>query len=61
MNILHVLDISNRPQRVPRLFRDRMNPLDNYNDDQFLCRYRLRRETVLQLTDFLENDLRRPN
>ncbi len=55
MDILDLLDLT-RTIRLPieRIFRDRSNPFDIYNDKDFRYRYRLTRQSVLLLTDMLE-------
>ena len=46
-----------RPLRRPRLFRDRYQPLDMYDDDDFIQRYRFDRQSSMALIDLLEGDL----
>ena len=43
----------NRQIRRPRLFRDRSNPLEEYNNEELFIRYRFRRETILFLLEIL--------
>ena len=46
-----------RAVRRERVFRDRLNPLDIYDDTDFKNRYRFSRPVVLQLIDELSDDL----
>ncbi|KAL2085042.1 hypothetical protein ACEWY4_020560 [Coilia grayii] len=46
-----------RAVRRERVFRDRNNPLEVYNDDEIISRFRLTREAILRLTDELEDVL----
>lgn len=41
----------------PRIFRDRSNPFDLYNEAEFKCRYRFSRNTVMLLLNHIENNL----
>lgn len=41
----------------PRVFRDRINPLDFLNDDEVLGRYRMSRNMIFELTDLLREDI----
>ena len=40
-----------RQLRCERIFRDRTNPLDIYNDVEVIRRYRFPRDTILELVD----------
>ena len=42
-----------------RVFRDRRNPLDSYNDIEFISRYRITRVIFLQLHDKIADSLHR--
>ncbi|XP_060759492.1 putative nuclease HARBI1 [Neoarius graeffei] len=42
-----------RAVKRKRVFRDRTNPLEVYNDDEIISRFRLTREAILRLTDEL--------
>ena len=45
-------------EEIPRrIFRDRQNPLDIYNDAQLLSEYRFDRESLFKITSKLEPDL----
>ena len=48
------------PEFVPRIIRDRRNPLDYLNDDELRQQYRLTRECIFDLCELLQDDLRRP-
>jgi hypothetical protein len=43
--------------RRERVFRDRSNPLDMYNDDELFRRFRLPRRELLELIDTFAVDL----
>jgi hypothetical protein len=47
----------NRGRRRERIFRDRINPLDQYDDVELYHRFRFRREGILELTEMLKPDL----
>lgn len=49
-----------RQQQIPRLFRDRTNPLDYMTDTQIVHNYRLDRESIYELCHELEAELARP-
>ena len=49
-----------RQQQIPRLFRDRTNPLDYMTDTQIVHNYRLDRERIYELCHELEAELARP-
>ena len=59
MNIIGVLYYRNqrRALRRERVFRDRINPLDKYDDTDFRLRYRFSREVVLTIIDDVQEDL----
>ncbi|KAH9371195.1 hypothetical protein HPB48_006073 [Haemaphysalis longicornis] len=42
---------------APRLLRDRLNPLETWSEEAFRRRYRLRKRTVVLLTDLLRGSL----
>lgn len=48
-----------RNHRIPRLFRDRRNPLTDFTDMELMSRYRLDRGAILYLVDLLRDDLER--
>ena len=54
------LFLLNRQQQIPRLFRDRTNPLDYMTDTQIVHNYRLDRESIYELCHELEAELARP-
>ncbi|KAL8582677.1 hypothetical protein ACOMHN_050420 [Nucella lapillus] len=50
-----------RNQRVlrrNRIFRDRINPLDKFDDVEILCKFRFRRADILRIVDDVEDELR---
>ena len=51
------LEYQRRLIRRERVFRDRTNPLDTYNDQELIKKYRLSRPMILYLIDTLEDDL----
>ena len=42
----------------PRVLRDRIHPLDAYDDQEIIDRYRLSRELIMELCDLLDDRLR---
>lgn len=46
-----------RAMRRERIFRDRINPLDKYDDVDFKYRYRFSRDVVLDLIDEFKDDI----
>jgi hypothetical protein len=46
-----------RAIRRERVFRDRLDPLDAYDDLDFHLRYRFRKITVRNIVEMLEEDL----
>ena len=58
-NLVHVLfdDYVDRAYRRERLFRDRQNPLDVYDDVELYERFRFRRYNLLAIIDELRDDL----
>lgn len=55
LNIVHRLN--RRNMRRERVFRDQRNPLDIYDDSEFVERFRLPRWKVLELADELNDAL----
>ena len=53
------LHVRNNHQNIRRnrIFRDRLHPLDAYNDDEIIRRYRLSRELIINLYDQIGADL----
>ena len=47
-------------RRRPRIFRDRTNPLDVYDDVDILLRFRMTRETIFEVIDLVRADLEHP-
>lgn len=48
---LHEEEEVQRHMRRERVFRDRSNPLDSYNDDLLYKRYRFDRASILGIVD----------
>lgn len=57
--ILHAYQMR-RALRRNRVFRDRTNPLDVFNDNQFLRKFRFPRAFIYQLTGELEDNIKHP-
>ena len=55
MEVIEVIEIFETPIR--RVVRDRSNPLEVFSDEEFKCRFRFRKETVLSLMQLLSADL----
>ncbi|XP_064646148.1 putative nuclease HARBI1 [Lineus longissimus] len=49
-----------RAIRRERVFRDRVHPLDEFNDDQLFRRYRLTRPIILEVIDLIGQDVEHP-
>uniref|UniRef100_A0A8W8HXN7 EGF-like domain-containing protein n=1 Tax=Magallana gigas TaxID=29159 RepID=A0A8W8HXN7_MAGGI len=49
-----------RDLRRQRIFRDRQNPLDAYNDLEIIQRYRLDRQSIISIIDLIKDRLERP-
>ena len=43
-----------------RVFRDRLNPIDSYNDIEFISRYRITRNIFIQLHEKIAGYLLKP-
>ena len=56
-NIVYYANVARRALRRERIFRDRINPLDSYDDIDFQKRYRLSRQTTLHVIDILQDDI----
>ena len=52
-----VLDENKRRLPRPRIFRDRTNPLDIYDDVDLLSRFRVPRNIILEIIDHREEDI----
>lgn len=50
-------ELMERGFRRERVFRDRSNPLEIYNSDEVISRFRLSKEAILRLTDELSEEL----
>ncbi|GFN77422.1 low quality protein: putative nuclease harbi1 [Plakobranchus ocellatus] len=50
-----------RRLRRPKIYRDRTNPLDTFDDIELHDKLRFRRQDILELTDLLTNDLELDN
>ena len=57
--ILELVELR-RAMRRERVFRDRRNPLDIYNDEDLRKRYRFSREGILMITDIIAADIEHP-
>ncbi len=49
LGVIYYNRVVQRAMRRERIFRDHINPLDRYDDVDFRTRYRLRRETVMDI------------
>ena len=49
-----------RALRRERVFRDRRNPLDHYDDAELVKRYRFSREGIMTITDIVAADVQHP-
>ena len=59
---LIVLDeLHRRALRRDRIIRDRLNPLEKYNEEEIYRKYRFPRHEILRLTDLIANDLNKTN
>ena len=47
----------NRRLPAPRLFRDRLHPLDKFDDDEIYGKFRFRRHQIIELTDEVSEQL----
>lgn len=50
----------NRALRRERVFRDRTNPVEVYNDSDLYSKFRLTRHAILELTDILHDEIAAP-
>ena len=50
-----------RAMRRERVFRDRRNPLDIFDDAELVKRYRLSREGIMATTDIVAPDIEHPS
>lgn len=57
MDQLRYAHLLQRARRRERVFRDRLNPFDSYDDIDFVCRYRLRKRTVRIIIDRVEDEI----
>lgn len=49
--------VRRRALRRERIFRDRLHPLDEYNDKEMFKKYRFTREGVIQIIELLQGEL----
>ena len=49
-----------RGMRRERIFRDRRNPIDIFDDAELVKRYRFSREGIMRITDIVKNDIEHP-
>ena len=55
---LHILDLEIASSlRRQRVFRDRLNPLDEYSDVEFIARYRISRFIFMELLNEIPSKL----
>ncbi|CAG2216264.1 HARBI1 [Mytilus edulis] len=55
MQLFHANNQNNL--RRNRIFRDRLNPLDAYDDHELLYRYRMSRQTLMRVIDMVRDDI----
>ena len=56
VNRYRMLEVSTAMRRE-RIFRNRINPLEIYDDLELIERFRFDRRTILQITQLLQDDL----
>lgn len=54
-----ILQARRNDMRRQRIFRDRTCPLDIYDDQELIARYRLPRHLILELCGLLDDDIKR--
>lgn len=54
---LHIQDYNRRQLRKQRVFRDRVHPLDAYDDTELKARYRLSRPMIMEIYDHIGIDI----
>lgn len=59
MNIIRIVNNHRRALRRERLFRDRLNPLEVYDDVEIKNLFRFQRENILEMTNRLRPQLQR--
>ena len=60
-NALGLLDrVNQRARRRERIFRDRIHPLDQWDDDKMYEKYRFSRLSCINIIDMLSNQLEHP-
>ena len=60
MAAILLIALNQRQRRAPRVFRDRTNPLDYMDDSELIERYRMDRQSLLELCGVLNDDLEHP-
>ena len=63
MGYKQLRDCANRRNvhvRLVRYLKDRFNPLEEYDDEHFRLRFRLRKDSVSGLEKILDKDLQHP-
>ena len=45
---------------IPRVIKDRLNPIENLNETECIQRFRFDKNGIIDLCQLLESDLRRP-
>lgn len=58
--LLAIEEENRRAFRRERVFRDRENPLDVYNDEGLIKRFRMPRPLLLEVIDLIEDDISHP-
>lgn len=58
--ILNIINANNRRREKQRVYRQRVHPLETYDDDEIRRRYRLTRELINDLHTLIEVDLEHP-
>ena len=62
MDVLRAIDAEEREpsnQYRPRIYLDHGNPMEFYDEDQFIARFRLSKDTVMELVRLLQGVLSR--
>jgi hypothetical protein len=60
VQVAEIVRGNNDNNRRPRVFRDRLNPLDYLRDSEIVERYRLPRVFIFELIDLVREDVERP-
>lgn len=57
MALIHALMEAEQNVRKNRIFRDRLNPLDEFDDADFMRRYRMTRDCAMEVIDMIRGDI----